>query len=348
MISSASRVLAAVITVATSATTVGTVLADGCSTTGEGVTAADCSARQPVRSEVRSPATRNLAQMRWPEALSDEPISAELFEMPLALELETSDLIDASRAAASQRAPSASMSRVTPSKFAADSTGLGTWSKVEKLSTRDDDRTRSGLGLDYKPSRSASIGMAVESEENLALTSLTEQSKLGATFGLKPSPLLSFEAKAAWARQGSGDLASHVTHSAHSERSARIDGDMRLGGFKLAPSVSVTQTTELGAADTAKAPKGTLIVAPSISRPFNLAPSRALEPFLTYKEKLDIGAPALHAGSQAKADSVRSAGGGVKLENRGTYSLSVMSAVENLDAERYSMKSQLRLNLQLK
>ncbi len=289
--------------------------------------------------------------MRWPEALSDEPIAAELFEVPLAFDLESSAVtsrIDSSKAAAIQPATTPATSRVTGPKPAADGMGLGTWSKVEKLSTREDARTRSGLGLDYKPSRSTTIGMAVESEETIASTSLTEQSKLGATFGLKSSPLLSFEAKAAWARQGSGDLASQVTHSAHSERSARIDGDMRLGGFKLAPSVSVTQTTEIGAADTSKAPKGTLIVAPSISRPVALDPSRALEPFLTYKQEIDISAPALQAGSPAKADGLRSAGGGVKLENRDNYSLSVTTDVENLDAEHYLMKSQLRLNLKLK
>lgn len=165
---------------------------------------------------------------------------------------------------------------------------------------------------------------------------------------MKPSPLLSFEAKAATARQVSGDLAGSGNQSAHNELSARAEGDWRLGGFKVAPSVSVARAAEAGGADSAKPPKGTIIVAPSISRPVPLGDAKTLEPFFGLKQEIDMAAGPAQPGSGPRPDVTRSAGGGVKLEARDAYSLSLTTDVENLEAEKHAVRSQLRLNLQLK
>jgi hypothetical protein len=234
-------------------------------------------------------------------------------------------------------------------KPAEEAAMLGSWSKSETERNGEDTRTRSGAGVNYKPSTSATIGMTVESEENNVDASLTEQTKLAATFGLKPSPLLTFEATAAWAHQNAGNLVSLGTQSAQNELSARIKGDWQLGAFKLAPNLTVAHATEVGAPDIPSATKGTVVVAPTISRPVTLDHAQALEPFLTFKQEMDLNAPALHVGSAIKTETTtRSVGGGVKLEDRGTYSLSVGTNIENLEAERQSLRSEFRVNVPLK
>lgn len=150
------------------------------------------------------------------------------------------------------------------------------------------------------------------------------------------------------ARQGAGDLSSPGLPSTHNEISAKVEGDWRLGGFKVAPSVSVARAADAGGTEPAKVPKGTVIVAPSISRPVALGEARTFEPFFGLKQEIDLTAPSVQPGAAARPEVTRSAGGGVKLESRDAYSLSLTTDVENLDAERHAVKSQLRLNLQLK
>ena len=188
-------------------------------------------------------------------------------------------------------------SSTTPFKPATGPGMLGTWSKLEMERIGDDARTRSGAGLKFTPSRSATVGMSLESEESVVAASLTEQTKMAATFDLKPSPLIIFEAKVAWAQHSVGALASRDTQSAQSELSARLNGDWRLGAFKLAPNVTVVHASDAGVADVAGTMIGTVVVAPTISRPVTLDHARALEPFLTFKQELEINAPALRSGS---------------------------------------------------
>lgn len=278
-------------------------------------------------------ASEELNDLAWLEL----PLTIDFDEAALTKKLEEAGLASAQ--------PSASLA---PPKPSVGATGIGTWSKLETERLGENSSTRSGVGVNYKPSRTATVGMAVESEENKVDATLTEQTKLAATLGLKPSPLINFEASAKWANQSTSHLVTWGAPNAQSELSASLNGDWLLGAFKFAPSVTVAHATEVGLPDAANASKGTIVVAPTISRPVALDHAQALEPFLTYKQELDISAPAPHTGLAVKADAVRSAGGGIKLEERGTYSLSVTTDIENLDAERHSLRSEFRLNVPLK
>ncbi|MEZ5853552.1 MAG: CoA transferase [Hyphomicrobiaceae bacterium] len=239
-------------------------------------------------------------------------------------------------------------SSMTPDLPATGLTSLGTWRKLEMERVGESALTRSGVGWNYKASRSATLGMSLESEERNADVSLTEQTRMAATFGLKPSPLLSFEAKAAWAQQSAGDVASRDIQSAQNELSARLSGDWRVGAFKVAPNVTVAHAQDGGGTDVATTGLGTVVVAPTISRPVTLDGAKALEPFLTFKQEMEINGLSLQAGAPVLTETGRSAGGGVKLEKKDAYSLSVTTDVENLDAEHRSLKSQLRLSVPLK
>ena len=79
-----------------------------------------------------------------------------------------------------------------------------------------------------------------------------------------------------------------------------------------------------------------------------LGEAKTFEPFFGVKQEIDLSPASPLPGAAARPEVTRSAGGGVKLESRDAYSLSLTTDVENLDAEKHAVKSQLRLNLQLK
>jgi hypothetical protein len=269
-----------------------------------------------------------------------------LIDVALAFDLDDTELMKRLDAPGG-KVTSPLLSLPTP---AASASPFGTWTKLETERNGDEGRTKSGVGLNYKPAQTATFGMAVESEENKVDTSLSEQTKLAATFGLKPSTLFNFEARAAWAHQNSGTELHTDAQSAQGELSARINGDWQLGAFKLAPNLTVTRPAEVAMVEGANVPRGSIVVAPTLSRAVKLDGTQALEPFVTFKHEIDISsaAAATHVGSTLKTETARSLGGGVKLNESKGYSLSVSTNIENLEAERQSLRSEFRINVPLK
>lgn len=301
---------------------------------------------EPKPAECKSTAKRRSAsgilnEARLPATIADD---TDWLDPAFAIDFDESEIAKALSAPGVQVAWPSSLPAAKPP---GDTPVIGMWSKLDMERAGESARTRSGVGLSYKPSRSATIGMTVEGEESRADAALTEQTKMAAVLGLKPSPIFSFEASAAWAHQNAGDAANLSAQSTQNELSARISGDWQLGAFKLAPSVSVAQSSELGATETAGATKGSIVVAPKISRPVALDHAQTLEPFLTFRQEFDFSAQASHAGPASKAET-RSAGAGIKLDGRDAYSLSVTTGVENLEADRHSLRSEFRLSVPLK
>lgn len=273
------------------------------------------------------------------------PADSEPFDPSLALEFGGMDLDVPQGSFGPLPGVQVTWPSLAPIKAAPGHALFGTWSKLEQERGAEDTRTSSGAGLNIKPNRAATIEMKVESEESSVDAALSQQTKLAAIFNLAPSPLLSFEAKAAMTQQ-SVDVAGGDAQSAQHELSARLSGDWRFGGYKLMPNLSISRAaTDAALPGIATGPMSTIVVAPTLSRPVKLDKTAAFEPFLTYKQELGIGP--FHAGS-ALVTETRSAGGGIKLEKRDSYSLTVTTDIENLDAQRQSLRSQLRVSVPLR
>jgi hypothetical protein len=93
----------------------------------------------------------------------------------------------------------------------------------------------------------------------------------------------------------------------------------------------------------------TVTVAPKISRPIPLHRGQTLEPFLTFKNEIDIQAHGddMELGARS-TDAKQSAGAGVNLTQPGSYALSVTTDLENIgSADESSVKSRLQLKVPL-
>jgi len=118
-----------------------------------------------------------------------------------------------------------------------------------------DQSTRTGLGVDYKLSRSAVMGVSVERGDARSASAATEQdSKASAYVTLQATPLISLDARTQW-QAGNAEFAAAN-----------------------------------GAAE-----KGAVILAPKIDHSFALGDGKTIAPFVTYKREFDMstGAGAL-------------------------------------------------------
>jgi hypothetical protein len=111
-----------------------------------------------------------------------------------------------------------------------------------------DQSTRTGLGVDYKLSRSAIVGVSVERGDAHAANAATEQdSKASAYVTLQATPLLSLDARTEW-QAGNAEFAAAN-----------------------------------GAAE-----KSSVVLAPKINHSFALGDGKTISPFLTYKREFDM------------------------------------------------------------
>jgi hypothetical protein len=111
-----------------------------------------------------------------------------------------------------------------------------------------DQSTRTGLGVDYKLSRSAIVGVSVERGDAHASNAATEQdSKASAYVTLQATPLLSLDARTEW-QAGNAEFAAAN-----------------------------------GAAE-----KSSVVLAPKINHSFALGDGKTISPFLTYKREFDM------------------------------------------------------------
>lgn len=113
-----------------------------------------------------------------------------------------------------------------------------------------DQSTRTGLGVDYKLSRSAIVGVSVERGDARSASAATEQdSKASAYVTLQATPLISLDARTEWQA-----------------------GNAEFAAANGAPE------------------KSSVILAPKINHSFALGDGKTISPFLTYKREFDMSA----------------------------------------------------------
>lgn len=135
-------------------------------------------------------------------------------------------------------------------KTSAPNLPVDVWTSVDVNGYQGDrdQSTRTGLGVDYKLSRSAVVGVAVERGDARSTTAATqEDSKASAYVTLQATPLLSLDARTEW-QAGNAEFAAAN-----------------------------------GAAE-----KSSIILEPKINHSFALGDGKTISPFLTYKREFDM------------------------------------------------------------
>jgi len=135
-------------------------------------------------------------------------------------------------------------------KMTAPNLPVDVWTSVDVNGYNGDrdQSTRTGLGVDYKLSRSAVMGVSVERGDARSASAATEQdSKASAYVTLQATPLLSLDARTEWQAGNAEFTAANGT----SEKSA-------------------------------------VILAPKIDHSFALGDGKTISPFLTYKREFDM------------------------------------------------------------
>jgi hypothetical protein len=111
-----------------------------------------------------------------------------------------------------------------------------------------DQSTRTGLGVDYKLSRSALVGVSVErGDARSPNTAMEQDSKASAYVTLQATPLLSLDARTEW----------------------------QAGNAEFAAANGATE-------------KSSVVLAPKINHSFALGDGKTISPFLTYKREFDM------------------------------------------------------------
>ena len=117
--------------------------------------------------------------------------------------------------------------------------------------------------------------------------------------------------------------------------------------YQALPALSVDTRAqweaETGDPAAPKSEKSSVIVAPRLSQPFVLEGGTKLEPFVTYKQEIDVSTSGVDG-----AGTTNAVGTGVTLAKPDEYSLSVTTDVENVgQAAPSSVNSKLQLKLPL-
>ena len=186
--------------------------------------------------------------------------------------------------------------------FAPNPLDVWTSMEVQGVSGAADQATRAGVGADYKFNPKTTFGVSAEAGDSRA------QTGIGGSEDQKAS--------------------AYVT-------------------YKPAPVLSVETRTQwestsaYSADGLTRGEKGSVTVAPKISKPFALDGGQTFEPFVTYKREFDM----ISTGDAAGGNT---AGAGVTFAKPDSYSLSVTTDVEHLGVtEPTSLSSKMQLKLPL-
>ncbi len=225
---------------------------------------------------------------------------------------------------------------------------LDVWSKVEVKGLENEvaETKRSTVGADYRLARGALVGVSAELRDETP--TLQQDTRLSAYFAIKPWSPVTLDAKAQWGEShGILDEGLVTTQSAVT---ARVRGNFKYEGLVLAPMASVAHGVDEAATDSrgGAVEKSTIAVAPRISRPVELGGAAKVEPFLSLKSAIDLGAAGDGAG-YGVVDTTRAIGGGVTFSQPNAYSLSVTTDVEQAaSSDRSNVKGRLELKLPLR
>ena len=225
---------------------------------------------------------------------------------------------------------------------------LDVWSKVEVKGLENEaaETKRSTIGADYRLARGALVGVSAELRDETP--TLQQDTRLAAYFAIKPWSPVTLDAKAQWGEShGILDEGLVTTQSAVT---ARVRGNFKYEGLVLAPMASVAHGVDEAAPGNrvGTIEKSTLAVAPRISRPVELGGAAKVEPFLSLKSAIDLGASGTGDG-YGVVDTTRGIGGGVTISKPNAYSLSVTTDVEQAaSSDRSNVKGRLELKLPLR
>lgn len=198
-----------------------------------------------------------------------------------------------------------------PSAPAVRKTPLDVWTNIDVngYDGERDQSTRTGLGADYKLSKTTTVGVSVEQGDSHAGSSPgdAQDQKASAYVSLKATPLLSLDARTEW-QAGNAEF-SQATGT--SERSA-------------------------------------VILAPKINHDFKLDDGAKVSPYLSYQHEFDVTS-SHKEGVDPSFDATQSAGAGITYTKPDAYSLSVSADVDNFGVtnEDQSLRSKFQLSVPL-
>jgi hypothetical protein len=224
---------------------------------------------------------------------------------------------------------------------------LDVWSAVDLHGLdRDTAIARSELGADYKITKNSVAGVAAQFGGNENVTGSNNDYMLSTYFGVRPLKPITLDASAAWGEKA----ATAIDENAVSERSvvtARARGEWQVEKVNIVPELSLSHAEETvsGPTGDGATEKSTLTFAPRLSRKFELKDGEKIEPFVTYKNEINVGAPDLAAGDK-EWEAQSSIGAGIGFTKPDSYSLDVSTDVTDLEADKPTeVKSKLQLKL---
>lgn len=224
---------------------------------------------------------------------------------------------------------------------------LDVWSAVDVQGLDQDAAVaRSEVGADYKLTKNSVAGVAVQLGGNENVTGSDDDYMLSTYFGVRPLKPITLDASAAWGEKSETLLDEQAT-SERSVVTARARGEWQVNKIDITPEVSISHAEEnVGSqAGQGSTEKSTLTFAPRISRKFELEDGQKIEPFVRYKNEVDVGAPDAAAGEDAwQAEGML--GAGIGLAKPDSYSLDISADVSDFDAEEEpNVKSRLKLKV---
>jgi hypothetical protein len=199
-----------------------------------------------------------------------------------------------------------------PKASAAPTTPLDVWSNIDVngYDGARDQSTRTGIGADYKISKTTTMGVSVEHGDARSATTpgIEEDQKASAYVTLRAAPMLSLDARTEW-QAGNGEFAATN-----------------------------------GAAE-----KSAFILAPKVEHSFALDSGTTISPFVTYTREFDLST-ARKDVTDPTLDTGQSAGAGLTYSKSDAYSLSVTADVDNVGAttEPQSLSSKFQLSVPIR
>lgn len=188
---------------------------------------------------------------------------------------------------------------------------LDVWTSVDVngFDGQKDQSTRTGVGADYKYSKSTKFGVSVERGDTHAYNTsgVSEDQKASAYVNLQATPLFSLDARSEW----------------------------QTGNAEFAASS--------GAAE-----RGAVILAPKINHDIKMDNGTTLSPYVSYQREFDMSTSHAE-GVDTSFSATQSAGAGVTYTKPDAYSLSVSADVDNFGAadQAQSLSSKFKLSVPL-
>jgi hypothetical protein len=136
-------------------------------------------------------------------------------------------------------------------KTAAPKLPLDVWSSVDVqgLEGSRDQSTRTGVGADYTFGKATIVGVSVERGDARTATSAEEDAKASAYITLKPTPMLSLDARTEWEGGNAGFAAATGAAQRNSVvLSPRLDHSFDIDGNTLQPFVTYSRAFDLSTA----------------------------------------------------------------------------------------------------